>query len=241
MRPIEERLASLSPEKRAEVYREVLRRDYRKSLFLTAQRLLEYRDINWPTHGDVIEALEDPQAKSKLIVMPRGTFKSSICCISYPIHLLMNNPNLRIFLTSEVYTNSKNLLREIKGKLLSERFTGLFGRWDQGGWNEGEIIVPRTVHHKEASITCGGVETVKVGQHYDVIIADDLNSDNNSATPEGCEKVRNYARMLTGILEPNGIIAFVGTRYSANDNIAHIIRDELSDEQRKYLRSLKVV
>lgn len=190
-----------------------------------------------------LEALGKDGYDSGLFVMPRGTFKSSIGCVAFPIWKLMRNKNHRVFLTSEVYTNSKNLLREIKGKLLTDKFTRLYGRWDaEGGWNEGEIVVAgRTEHHKEASITCGGVETVKVGQHYDIIIPDDLNSDNNSSTPEGCEKVRKYAQMLTGILEPGGIMAFLGTRYSNADNIAHIIRDELSDEQRAMLKQMKVI
>lgn len=191
----------------------------------------------------MIAALEDHTAKNKLIVMPRGTFKSSVSSVGFPVWLLMNDPNQRIFLTSEVYTNSKNLLREIKGKLRGEFFQEVFGNWEgDGAWTEGELVVGhRTEEHKEASITCGGVETVKVGQHYNVILADDLNSNNNSSTPEGCRKVVDYFRMLTGILEPGGTLVVVGTRYNNLDIIGDILQNETTKEQKDWLKSLGVV
>lgn len=235
-------LESLPVEERFLVLKAMLKRSYADSLFKTAKYLLDYEDINLRTHGDMINTLEDTSMPQKLIVMPRGTFKSSIGCVSYPIWLLLKNPNLRIFITSEVYTNSKNFLREIKGKLRSEKFHNEIGDWEKdASWTEGEITInTRTKVLKEASITCGGVETVKVGQHYDVIIADDLNSDNNSATQEGRKKVLNYFRMLTSILDPGGIIAIIGTRYAVDDVIGNIITNEATDKQRAELKLLGV-
>ena len=176
----------------------------------------------------MIKALEAP-SKRKLIVMPRGTFKSSICCVAYPIWLLMQNPNLRILIDSEIFTNSKNFLSETKNHLNSSRFVSIFGSWQSNdNWTQTSITLnTRTKNLKEASITCSGVGATKVGQHYDVIIGDDYNSDKNSANPEQRKKVVDHYRMNLSILEPEGIYVIVGTRYAADDVIGHILTNEV--------------
>jgi hypothetical protein len=200
---------------------------YKSSLFATAKHLLGYKDITKNTHLGMIHALES-QKRRKLIVMPRGTFKSSIACVAFPIWLLMRDPNERILIDSEVYSNSKNFLREIAAHLESPKLTKLFGPWKGGTWNEGEITVSqRTKIYKEASITCGGIGTIKVGQHYSWIIMDDLNSNNNSQTSEGRKKVTDHYRMNTAILEPNGGIALIGTRYATDDCLGFVMENEI--------------
>lgn len=201
---------------------------YKQSLYLTAKKLLGYKDTNVRTHGEMIRALEADTCR-KLIVMPRGCFKSSIGSVAFPIWLLMRNPNERILIDSEVYTNSKNFLREIKAHLQSESFISVFGDWrSESNWTEGEITIStRTQNYKEASITCGGIETVKVGQHYSTIIGDDLNSSNNSRSQDSLQKVIDHYRMNQAILEPGGIYCVIGTRYHANDVIGFIVDNEI--------------
>jgi len=140
----------------------------------------------------------------------------------------MNNPELRILIDSELFTNSKNFLREIKGHLASPSFMELFGDWRTKTWNDHEIIIkPRKKNFKEPSITVGGIGTTKVGQHYDVIIGDDYNSPANSGTPEARKKVVDHYKYNTSILEVNGIYALIGTRYAEDDIIGWAIRNEL--------------
>lgn len=209
---------------------ESLRQMYRGSLYKTAKDLLGYVDLNWFTHGRMIEAIEE-DTQRKCIVMPRGTFKSSVCSVAAPVWWLMRNANERILLDSEVYTNSKNFLREIKGHFASDRFIRLFGDWKTDNWNEAELTInPRDKIFKEASITCSGIGAVKVGQHYTKIVGDDYNSGNNSATSEGRAKIITHFRMNTAILEPEGTYMIVGTRYAVDDCIGHIITNEMPNE-----------
>ena len=208
-----------------------LRDEFNDSLYLTAKFLLGYKDINAFTHGDMIKALESPITR-KLIVMPRGVFKSSLGSVAYPIWLLNKNPNLRIMLDSELYSNSKNLLREIKAHLDNPSLTNIYGVYkNKAVWNEGEVTInQRTKVFKEASLTASGIGAEKTGQHYDVIVADDLNSPSNSNTKESREKVLNHYRYLTSILEPEGVLVVIGTRYSDDDCIGNILKKELEME-----------
>jgi hypothetical protein len=201
------------------------------SLFALCRAGLRYKDINKRTHGSIIKTLES-DSRRKLICVPRGCLKSSLACVAYPIRLLLNNPDLRILIDSELYTNSATFLREIKGHLTSKLFTSIFGEFKSSTWNESEIIIKqRTKNLKEASITVGGVGTTKVGQHYDVIIGDDYNSPNNTNNKENAEKVINHYKMNTSILENDGTYVVIGTRYSELDLIGHIIRNEIETIQ----------
>lgn len=201
---------------------------YRKSLYLTAKYLLGYSEVNWRTHGELINVLEG-DAPKRLVVMPRGTFKTSISVVAYIIWRLINNPNLRILLDSELYTNSKKTLREISMHLESPKVVELFGVFrGDGVWNESEILInQRTIIRKEASVTVSGIGAQKTSQHYDEICADDLNSAKNSNTPENREKVIDHYRMYTSLLDPGGKLTVIGTRYHENDVIGYALRNEI--------------
>lgn len=212
------------------VLKKVLSEKYKGSLYYTAKYLCEYQDITLRTHIGIVRALEAP-TKRKLLVLPRGVFKSSIGVVSYSIFLLLNNPNIRILIDSEKYENSKNFIREIKGKLESPRFISLFGNLkSRNDWGEGSITVSnRTSVLKESSITASGIGAGKTGQHYDVIIHDDMNSLENSQTVELRKKIIDHYRMNISILEPEGTIVVIGTRYAADDLIGWILANELDE------------
>lgn len=212
----------------------ILREQYSRSLYDLAKYGLGYDQMNWFTHGDMITALESPK-KRKLVVMPRNTFKSTVGVTSYVIWRIRQNPNIRILIDSETFQNSKNFLREIKAHLTGPLLTALDGPYrgppicgSPELWNESELTIrQRTVARKEATITCGGIGVVKVGQHYDLIIGDDYNSRKNSMTPEARAKVVNHYKMNTAILDPEGEYVIIGTRYAADDVIGHILVNEI--------------
>jgi hypothetical protein len=178
--------------------------------------------------GPICKALQE-DTKRKLICVPRGTLKSTIASVAYPMWRLEKEPNLRILLDSELYSNSKNFLREIKGHYETNvEFKNVFG--DRVGplWNTEEIVIStRTSPKKEASITCSGVEAGKTGMHYDIIIADDLSSYLNTKNPEVAKKTRDHYRLYKSLLEPDGTIVVIGTRYSELDIIGFVIENEL--------------
>lgn len=211
---------------------EALRQILRSDLFALAY-FLGYEDVDPTVHGEIVAALT-ALTKRKIICVPRGTFKSSIAAIVYPIWLLIRNPDLRILIDSELYTNSVTYLRSIKGHLESDQMREVFGPFKNSMslWREDAIIIEQRIKKslKEASITAGGIGTRKVGQHYDVIIGDDYNSPQNTATKEQAEKVISHYRYNLNILEPEGIYVIIGTRYGEDDLIGHILRETLDEK-----------
>jgi hypothetical protein len=202
-----------------------LRAECRESLMAVC-KLLGFRDVNWRTHGKIIQVLESESTR-KLICVPRGSLKSSICCVAYPLWRLIRNPNERIMIDSQLYTNSKTFIREIRGHLESTKWKAIWGDWKTDTWNESSIVIAaRTRPTKEPSILASGLGAVKVGLHFDVIIQDDLSSWDNADTPEKAQKVIDHVRYNYSILEPGGVMIIVGTRYAENDAIGHVLANE---------------
>lgn len=206
------------------------RRLYLKSFYAFAKLFLGYGDLTKAVHGQYIKVFESDSPR-KIMVMPRGTFKSTLGSIAYPIWRLLKNPNLTALLDSELYSNSKNFLRSIKGHLESEEVTRVFGNQVGDKWDESEIIIrsrtDKTI--KEASITVGGIGTTKVGQHFDLIIGDDYNSPGNSDSPEKCSKVIEHVRYNMNILNPKGEYVIIGTRYAERDVIGFLLGEVLGE------------
>lgn len=210
-----------------EALKKLTREAYKQSLFKTVKYLCNFKDVTQYTHGNIITALE-ATTKRKLIIAPRGSFKSSVGVTAYCIWLIINNPNIRIFISSETFVNAKNFLREIKAILQSREFLNVFGDMVGPRWSESEITVStRTKIIKEATVTIGSIGVIKVGAHFDVMLLDDLNSNNNSGSPEACEKVISYYRYLISILEPDGTISITATRYSMLDIPQFVLDNEI--------------
>lgn len=219
-----------------EEQRETIAREFMKTWLTSSVGnlawYLEYNEVDPRVHGEIIASLEDSKRR-KIICVPRGTFKSSLAAVVYPIWRLLKNPSLRILIDSELYMNSTTYLRAIKGHLESEKMTKIFGPFKNNTlWREDGILInQRQKNFKEPSITVGGVGTTKVGQHYDLIIGDDYNSPSNTSTKEQADKVVQHYRYNLNILEPEGEYIIIGTRYGENDLIGWVLREILGESK----------
>ena len=171
---------------------------------------------------------EDIGKDNKLILMPRNSYKTSVVTIGLPIKTLCLNPNSRILLVNEVLGNSIKYLGEIIGHLeTNEKLIKFYGEFKGKNWTQEEIIIAqRTKKRKEPSISTAGLGINKVGMHYDLIILDDLVSFNNTGTPEQIQKVIDYYKYMLSILDPNGTMIIIGTRYHFLDLYQHLIDNE---------------
>lgn len=228
---LEDALKGLTPKQKLIVLNKVAKEELSKNLYLFT-KFLGYEDIDKKVHGEIIHSLES-DTKRKIICVPRGSYKSSIASIAYPIWLLIKNPNLRILIDSELYTNSATYLHAIKMHLESEKMTDIFGEFKSDiVWRDDAIVIKqRTKNLKEPSISVGGIGTKKVGLHFDYIIGDDLNSPQNSATKDQREKVISHFRYNLNILEPDGTYIIIGTRYSEDDLIGWILREVIDEPE----------
>lgn len=167
-----------------------------------------------------------------MIGWPRNTFKTTIFAQGLPSLALGRNPNARILLSSFRHDVSKRRLRVIKGDLeFNPRFHERFGdgwkpEFREDVWNDDAIYVMRRTNKNliDPSVACGGVDRSMTGAHYDLIIADDLVTDTNVRTSEMRDKVYDYILDLLPILDPNGVLILIFTRWHVDDAYGRLIR-----------------
>lgn len=160
---------------------------------------------------------------AKLIMLPRGSFKSTVVTVGFTLNNIVLDGNIRVLIASEKLSNAQKFLSEIKGHMEgNEYFRTLYGKLDEKKkdvtWNDSEIIVStRTKNMKEPTISTAGIDVTKVGMHYDLIIVDDPVSQNNVGNKDQIDKVLEWWKLLLSLLEPNGRMIVIGTRWDYGD------------------------
>lgn len=194
---------------------------------------LGYHEMN-SIHDEVCLVLQFDEHKSKMFLLPRNTFKSSVITCGYALFYLKKNPNKRILIYSDSATKASGFLTDIKnhieGKARNSIFKDLYGDWATspytGKWNDSQIIISeRSESRKEPSIDTAGIETSRVGQHYDLILFDDIVTDINTTTKAQMDKVYECYQKSLSLLKPNGDIVIVGTRWTFGDAYGRIIEE----------------
>ena len=181
----------------------------------------------------------DPNRNKVLILMPRGTFKSSCVTIGFTLQYILNNPNARILIDSETYTKAKIFLAEVKGHLESnEKYRAIFKHihgvypddTKKNGsvrWKDNEVdLACRTRPMKEPSITCSGIDRSINGMHFDLIIEDDLHSEKNVTNKEQIQQVIDHRRLAQSLLDPGMPRITIGTRWDYQDAYNYVLTDQ---------------
>lgn len=188
------------------------------------------------THPDF-----DPTKNLLLLLMPRGTFKSSVVTVSHALQQILNEPNIRILIDSETFSKSKAFLREIQEHMIGnekyrEVFKAVHGMYPfetkskMKLWTDSEIILPcRTRPLKEPTISCAGIDVTKNGMHYDLIICDDLHSEKNVTNKEQILQVIDHYKLAFSLLDPGKPMIVIGTRWHELDLYGHILDNEADD------------
>lgn len=208
--------------------------------------LCKYAESLYPVHPETWGApeekagtgLEDqfkPGNTNLLLLMPRGTFKSSVVTIGYSLQAILHDPNMRILLDSETFSKSKAFLAEIKGHLEAnpeyrEVFKTIHGMYPDGGkkkdllWTDSQLnLACRTRRRKEPTFSCAGIDVTKNGMHYDLIVCDDLHSEKNVTNKDQIEQVIEHWKLAYSLLDPGRPMIIIGTRWDYNDLYQHIL------------------
>jgi len=194
-----------------------------------------------PFHKELCHFVQDNMKKKKLILVPRGHLKSTLVTVGYSLFRIVNDPTIRILIQNATYQTAADFVREIKSQLAyNETLTRIFGNLAEGAeeWSENRITLKTaktSSKGKESTVTGWGVETTKTGQHYDLIIHDDLVERENIGTQEQIEKVILRYKDSLDLLEPDGQMIVIGTRWMDGDLYSWIL-----DKENNILQSYEV-
>ncbi len=166
----------------------------RSNLFFFVRGILGYDKLTMTLHRELCSVVEHPAYSKKLIIIPRGMYKTTIANIGRALHRIVQDPNCRIIIACNTYNLARTRLRRIKGHIEGNPvFRWLYPEvipdFGKTTWSADEIVVKRTTNAADPTIRIAGVGTALTGAHCTDFIKDDIVDDKNSRTPELIEQV----------------------------------------------------
>lgn len=186
-----------------------------------------------PFHKEMIEWQSAHQ--EGLLLGWRGCAKTTFLTIARIIKEIIANPDIRILIACDAQDQAKTILRSVKSHFESNiKLREAFGDYHEGAkvWTETEITVnKRTAHYGEPTVMCAGIGTTLPSRHFDMIICDDLVTEDNSQTEGQRQKVHNYfyKTLLPTLMSPNGRLWVIGTRWHDEDLYGWLEKEDYAD------------
>lgn len=205
----------------------VLKYKGEQDLYFWNIAIMGYTDIKEQPHREMCNFLMFDWHKL-LCLVPRDTFKSSICTVGQTLQDFAKNIELTAGLWSETEDQIKKKTLEMKHHCeQNETFRAIYGNWiDTSKWTELQLnFKPRKglVGGGQPSIMGAGIDASKTGIHYDIAVYDDLHGESNTGTKDQVEKTVYQFGTKVPYLKPGGRERMVGTRWHGLDIYGKLI------------------
>ncbi len=212
----------------------------KESLFFFSRAILGFHDFDKMIHKPICDILQDEGRNRQIIVMPRTWFKSTMGSVAYPIWRSLNDPNVRILICQNSFTNAVKKLNSIKQIFENNQlFRSLFPELLPGPrskWSNDVLTVNRSASHPEGTFEAAGTGSATTSRHYDLIIEDDTVSPEKDSMeiemqqPTGLEiqKAIGWHKLATPLLiHPlKSKIVIIGTRWCEEDLIGYVMENQ---------------
>lgn len=211
---------------------------YSKNLYEFQRDILKWPDLYEPFHRRVCDFITDNvDKKGILLLLPRGTFKSSLVTVGYTLWRIAQNPNERILIANATYPMAVQFLSQIKNHLTrNEEFKKIFGNYAENTdqWREDKIAISRDKSYeaKEPTVTAFGIGGNLVGSHFSFALLDDVVARDNIGTKEQIEKVKNFYKDSLDLIDPikgRKQMIIIGTSWHWDD-LYQWIEQDLQDD-----------
>ena len=199
----------------------------------------------------IVELLATPEKSFLVINCPPGTGKSTLMTHDIPVWSLVRDRALRIMIGTGAESPGADYMRKIKMSLertvpveagAEEIALGLaadarstlvadYGRFKPEGanyWSADRLVVAQRggvpAHQKEASVAVYGWKSMYLGGRFNLVVWDDVVTDDNSRTPaQQAEMARRWRNTAESRLEPGGLLVLMGQRMGAHDLYRHVL------------------
>ena len=192
-----------------------------------------------PIHKPWLEFANDISIPRKLLLAPRGHFKSTVVSYGTTVLSILRNPNIRILLISALEQNASNFCMQVKGAFqYNQRLAWCFPEahvepGQQFGPTHSFIIPSRTDRTLAApTVTSAYIDAALASQHYDRIIMDDPIEAKHVATEEQAVKARSSYNKIIPLLDPPTEgnltdLTVIGTRWAFFDLYSTMATEDL--------------
>lgn len=221
----------------------VLRNRSFNDLYFFAKGILGFDWLDIDIHLPLCRLLENYEKNTRLrVVLPRGWLKTTLGSQAYPVWRAIRNPNVRILLAQNTFTNAVAKLRVIRSvfesnKLFKILFPELLPK-PRSVWKGESLCINRPKAFNESTFEAAGVRTQVTSRHYDVIIEDDtvapdyneLGEQALCPSKEDIELAIGWHRLALPLLNSPmaSQVIVVGTRWFEKDLLSWIGQNEPS-------------
>ena len=206
----------------------------RSSLYYLDKNVLGFREMIHEPHEivcDLAQGLLTSTTKERILFMlSRSSFKTTTISVGLPIYCLLNDPNYRILLGGQERGYSIDILTQVKGQMEeNEALIAINGKpfKSSRGWKEWSIYVNGRTDWKakEPSIDTCGIDSVKAGPKFPLVILDDPESETNTNSVEAIGKLIDQYKYFSPMLltSPPGHMVVIGTPYSLDGLYFYIL------------------
>ena len=206
------------------------------SLPASTQKLIDQKVIQF-----------NPESRTRLFLLFRGAFKSTIITIAHTIQLMLIWPDIRILIASHKKEGgSQKFLGSIKDHFMrNERFRALFPEFcpkpNQAGqmeWGTSEqVTLPnrsKNANYPESTLEIAGNTTDVTGRHYNYLKIDDIVTRESVTNEAMLERTEEFNALLTFLFDQPewGVSDYAGTCYHFADLYAKLRQ---SDQITKFI------
>lgn len=159
--------------------------------------------------------------KYKMVLWPRGSFKSQVFDVGLVCWLIACNPDVRVLICSETGKQARTFFKKVMEIISSPWFEERFGvHKNPKAWSvsQGFVSAQRTRREiKEPTCLATGVGEVRTGMHWDFVIMDDVVSQENTRTEEAIESTFHWFGETLAQLDPGCRLLMIGTLHHFAD------------------------
>lgn len=170
-------------------------------------------------HARITQWLEKTHDKKRRVLQVFRNAGKSYLVSLYVVWRLLRDPKLTIMIISAKTDLAENITSNIKHVIesnpLCDHMKG------NGKWTETKFFIAGVTDYLHPSVTCTSVESDYVGKHAKLIIIDDLETDENSASKKKREFLRDTIAEMNAIGEEH---LYVGTPH-AKDSIYTFLKN----------------
>ncbi len=196
---------------------------------------------------EIFEITEDSTIKMAVIVAFRGSAKSTIVSLSYPIWAILGKQQKKFIV---ILAQTQNQARQIMANLKQELESNEILRMDLGPfqetndeWRLQSIVLPKYGARITTASIDQSIRGIRHGNHRpDLIIADDIEDLSSVKTKEGRDKVYDW---LTGDILPLGDIStkvvIIGNLLHDDSSLMRLKKSMVENKIRGVFRSYPLI
>lgn len=218
-----------------------LRKKCFDDLYFFAKAILGFDWLDPDIHIPLCRLLESYHKNRRLrILLPRGWLKTTLCSQAYPVWRAIRNPNIRVLLAQNTFTNAVAKLRVIRSvfddnKLFQALFPELLPD-SRCVWSAESLCIKRPKQFDESTFEAAGTRTQITSRHYDIIIEDDtvapsldeLGEQTLCPSKDDVDQAIGWHRLVPPLLvnPMESQIIVVGTRWFEKDLLSWVEDNE---------------